>query len=131
MKSKDSNLLACNSGNISLTKNWAKSLMQRMGLVKRRASTKSKINVEDFEVVKLQLFLIDIKTVVELDEISLDLIFNLDMTGINYVPVSSWTMEKQGARRVEIVGVDDNRQITAVFGCSMSGDFLPIPVIYK
>ena len=130
MKSKDSNLLACNGGNISFTKNWAKSLMHRMGLVKRRASTKAKINVENFEVVKLQ-FLIDIKTVVEMDEISFDLIFNLDMTGINYVPVSSWTMEKQGARRVEIVGVDDNRQITAVFGCSMSGDFLPIQVIYK
>ena len=130
VKSKDSNLLACNGGNISLTKDWAKSLMQRMGLVKRRPSTKAKLNVEYFEVVKLQ-FLIDIKTVVEMDEIPFDLIINWDQTGINYVPVSSWTMEKQGAKRVEIVGVDDKWQITAVFSCSMSGDFLPMQVIYK
>ena len=104
--------------------------MQRMGLVKRRASTKAKVNVETFEEVKSQ-FLIDIKTVVEMDEIPFDLIINWDQTGINYVPVSSWTMEKQGARRVEIVGVDDKQQITAVFSCSMAGDFLPIQVIYK
>lgn len=40
MKSYDSNLLECNGGHILLTKNWAKYLMERMGFVKRRASTK-------------------------------------------------------------------------------------------
>ena len=34
-------------------------------------------------------------------------------------------MEQEGAKRVEIHGKDDKRQITAVFGCSMSGDFSP------
>lgn len=46
--------------------------------------------------------------------------------GINYVPVSSWRMEKEGAKRFEVVGKEDKRQITAVFGISMSDDFLPI-----
>ena len=27
--------------------------------------------------------------------------------------------------------MDDKRQITAVFGCSLSGDFLPVQLIYK
>ena len=40
-------------------------------------------------------------------------------------------MEKEGAKRVEIVGIDDRRQITAVFYGSITGDFLPIQLIYK
>ena len=39
--------------------------------------------------------------------------------------------EKKGIKRVEIVAVDDKRQITAVFACSLSGVFLPIQLIYQ
>ena len=41
------------------------------------------------------------------DEIPLALIINWDQTGINYVPVGSWTMEVEGTKRVEIIGKDD------------------------
>ena len=37
----------------------------------------------------------------------------------------------EGAKRVEAVGKDNKRQITAVFGISMSGDFLPIQLVYQ
>ncbi len=37
-------------------------------------------------------------------------------------------MEKDG---VEICAIDDKRQITAVFGCTMNGHFLPMQLIYK
>lgn len=114
IKNKDSNLLASNGGHIVLTKYWGKNLLSRMGFVKRRASTKAKVSIENFEEVKAQ-FLIDIKAVVKFEEISFDLILNWDQTGIHYVQVGSWTMEKEGAKMVEIAGVDDKRQITAVF----------------
>ena len=130
LRSKDSNLLCSNGGYISLTKDWGKSLMRRMGLVKRRASTKSKVSIENFEEVKEQ-YLLDIKVCVEMDEVPDDLVINWDQTGIHYVPVSSWTMEKEGSKRVEIAGIEDKRQITAVFGCTITGDFLPIQIIYK
>ena len=39
-------------------------------------------------------------------------------------------MAKEGSKRVDIVGMDDKRQITAVFGCTMEGEFLPPQVIY-
>ena len=29
-------------------------------------------------------------------------------------------------KKVEIIGKDEKRQITAVFGASLSGDFLPV-----
>ena len=90
--SKDANLLACNGGGINLTKDWAKSLLRRMGMVKRRVSSKSKVNVEEFDVLKEE-FLLSIRNVVSLDEVPPALIINWDQTGIQYVPVSSWTME--------------------------------------
>ena len=130
VKNKDSNLLASNGGHIVLSKYWGKNLLKRMGFVKRRASTKAKVTIENFEEVKAQ-FLLDIKAVVEFEEILFDLVINWDQTGINYVPVGSWTMEKEGSKRVEIAGVDDKRQITAVFAGSLTGDFLPPQLIYK
>ena len=66
-----------------------------------------------------------------MEEIPYDLVINWDQTGIHYVPVGSWTMEKEGAKRVEITAIDDKRQITAVFAGSLSGDFLPPQLVYK
>ena len=97
VRNKDSNLLACNGGHISLSKHWGKHLLSRMGYVKRRASTKAKVAVQDFEEVKAQ-FLFDIKVVIEMDESPFDLVINWDQTGIHYVPVGSWTMEKEGSK---------------------------------
>ena len=70
-------------------------------------------------------------TTVEMEEIPPELILNWDQTGIRLVPSSSWTMEKRGVKRVEMVGQNDKRQITAVFCGSLQGDFLPVQVIYK
>ena len=129
VKTKDSNLLAKNGGPILISKDWAKSLMTRMSFVKRRGSTKAKNFVSDFEEHKLQ-FLLDVRSIIEFEEIPESLIINWDHTGIHYIPVSSWTMEKQGSKRVEISGLDDKRQITAVLGVIMSGYFLPPQIIY-
>lgn len=40
-------------------------------------------------------------------------------------------MAKQGSKKVEIVGVSNKRQITAVFAVILSGTFLPPQIIYK
>ena len=128
VKNHDSNLLQCNGGHINITKGWAKSFLDRMGYVKRRASTRAKVSPADFEALKNQ-FLFDVKIVVEM-EIPKALVINWDHTGIHYVPVSSWTMAKEGSKRVEIAGINDKRQITAVFANTMSSDFLPPQIIY-
>ena len=66
-----------------------------------------------------------------MDEVPAELVINWDQTGLSYVPVSEWTMEKEGAKRVPIDGKDDKRQITVVFGCSLTGDFLPLQLVYQ
>ena len=130
VKSNDSNLLACNGGHVVFTRSWGKSILRRMGFVKRRASTTAEVMVKNFEEAKAQ-FLLDVRVNIDMDEIPPDLVINWDQTGIHHIPAGSWTMEKEGTKRVEIVAADDKRQITAVFAGTLTGDFLPPQLIYK
>ena len=123
-------LLEC-GGHIQLNNTWAYSLLNRMKFVKRKATTaKSKYTLENFAQLK-QRFLQDVVATVSMEEIPPELVPNWDQTGIKMVPSSSWTMDKLGSSRVEVTGVNDKRLITAVFCGSLTGDFLPIQVIYK
>ena len=130
VKKTDKNLLRENGGPIELTKVWAKSLLQRLNFVKRKATTSAKVEPSHFKELKEQ-FLLDIKAVVEMEDVSSDLILNWDHTGINIVPSSTWTMEAKGSKRVEAVGLNDKRQITAVFCAALSGELLPLQLIYQ
>lgn len=101
VKNDDSNKLSCNGGHISLTKSWAKSVLHRLGYVKRRSSTKAKVTVTEFEMYKSQ-FVYDVRTIMEMEEIPKELVINWDHTGIHYVPVSNWTMAKEGSKRMDL-----------------------------
>ena len=72
---KDANLLTANGGGINLTKDWAKYLFKRMGLVKREGNTKAKVDVEQFDEKK-RLFHQDIRSAVVMDEVPPELIIN-------------------------------------------------------
>ena len=61
-----------------------------------------------------------------MDEILGELIVNWDQTRVNYIPVSSWTMQSEGAKKVQIVAKHDKRQITVVIAGSLKGDILPL-----
>jgi len=125
---KDANILRENGG-IKSTEDWAKSLLNRMGYVKRRACSKAKVDVKHFE--ELRVFLMNITNIVTMDEIPPQLVINFDQTAINFVSTPSWTMEKEGTKRVEMIGIDNKRQMTAVFGALLSGNFLPPQLIYE
>ena len=118
-------------GHINLNRHWAHSFLTRMGFVQRRATTaKSKYSLQNFTEKKRE-FLTDLVSIVVMEEIPPQLIFNWDQTGIKLVLSTSRTMNKQGARRVELVGLSDKRQITAVFCGNLLGAFLPVQLIYK
>ena len=51
-----------------------------------------------------------------MEDIPLDLVINLDQTAIYYVPRSHWTVAIAVSQRVEVLGLADKRQITALFG---------------
>ena len=76
-------------------------------------------------------FLQDVVTTVVMEEIPSELILNWDQTGIKSVPSNTWTMEPQSSKRVDAVGANNKRLITALFCSSLVGDFLPIQLIYQ
>ena len=102
-----------------------------MNFVQRKSTTaKSKDTSASFAERK-QSFLNDVVATVTMESIPPELILNWDQTGIKIVPCSTWTMDKRGVKRVEMIGTSDKRQITAVFCGTMTGDFLTVQVIYK
>ena len=66
-----------------------------------------------------------------MEEIPPKLILNWDQSGLNVVPSSLWSMEQRGAKRVELAGLNDKCQITAVFCGTLSGDFLSVQLVYQ
>ena len=87
-----------------------------------------KVDVAKFDKMK-KLFHQDIRSAVVMDEVPPELIINWDQTGLSYVPVSQWTMEVEGAKRVEIDGKDDKRQIMTVFACSLEYSLHSKPLV--
>ena len=131
VKRMDPGLLECNGGFVVLQKSWAKYLLSKLNFVKRKATTKKpKCTVANFEELKAQ-FLLDIKAITSMEDIPDDMIVNWDQTAIKYIPLSNWTMAKEGSKRVEVVGIDDKCQITATFAASLSGNFLPVQMVYE
>ena len=127
--SHNANLLAENGGYMNITKDWAKRLLQRMNMVKRKGTTKAKVMPADFDKLKAQ-FLSDIRIIVSMEDIPAELRINWDQSSWKYVPTSNWTFKEKGIKRIEIDGLDDKRAITILLSCSMNGKLLPTQVIY-
>ncbi len=120
----DCSQLVENGGHISINRHWAYSLLSRMKFVKRKATTaKSKHTSSQFSIR-------DLKDIVTMEEIPIELVLNWDQTGLNIVPSSCWTMDRQGVNQVDVTGLNDKRQITAVLCGTALGDFLPAQIIY-
>ena len=122
VRKTDKNLLKDNGGPIDITKTWAKSLLSRLGYVKWKASSTAKVEPSNYEQL-IEQYLLDIKAVVEMEDIPADLILNWDHMGINIIPGCYWTMEEKDAKRVDCLGLDDKRQITVVIRATLSGIF--------
>ena len=127
---RNSDLLLENGGHIQITKDWAKSLLRHMNYVKCKGSNAGKTTPSQFSELKAE-FLADIQAEVVMNEVPIDLIFNWDQTGLQLVPTGQWTMNEAKAKRVMIANSDDKRQITAVFAATMTGEYLPVQLIYK
>ena len=125
-------LLSKFGGHIELSRTWAVSILRRMGYVQRRGSTQTKAKLSDEQISKLKhTYLAQISGMVKAHNIPPELIINWDQAGVKVVPSQNWTMEQQGAQRVEIAAINDKRQITITLAGTMSGELLPIQILYQ
>ena len=130
ISTKNSSLLIENGGYIEIINTWTKSLLKCMNYVGRKCSNAGKITQSCFVELK-DVFLADIKTEVLMNDIPSDLIINWDQAGIQLVPTGDWTLNQAGEKIIPIRNSDDKRQITAVIAAAMTGEYLPIQLIYK
>ena len=59
-----------------------------------------------------------------------ELVLNADQTPSSYVSVGKSTMAARGGKSIPIKGLTDKRNITLTFVVSLSGEFLPMQIIY-
>ena len=69
-------------------------------------------------------------THVSRDQIPAEMVINWDQTPLHYIPAGKWTMEAEGTSKVPIAGGADKRALTAIFTVTLSGEFLPMQLIY-
>ena len=78
--------------------------MMRMGLVKRKVSTKKQTMSEERFQQRKKTFLDQLSLCGNAHDIPSSLIMNWDQTGINVFPIGSYTVADKGANCVEIAG---------------------------
>ena len=114
-------------GSLELTEGWARNVIKS-----KRNGTPGKIEPsEQFLLEEKLTFQKLISTAIADYDIPKDLFINLDQTPLSYVSHGKYTFNPTGAKIVSIKAIDDNRQIPATFAVSMTGEFLPIQVIYE
>ena len=77
-----------------LNKEWARSILHRMGFTNRRACSTLKTLPQDVSEIQQQ-FLREIKVAIQMEDIPEDLVFNWDQTAMKIVLGGTWTMEKR------------------------------------
>ena len=77
LKKCDPSLAKSTENGEILTKSWTKSILIRMGYVKRKGTTTAKESLENFENVK-ETFLEQIRSTVIFEDVLVDLVFNWD-----------------------------------------------------
>ena len=106
--------------------------MQRMGYVRRAATTQAKRQVTSSEFQKMKSrFLSQISYVVSAHKIPSQVVINWDQTPLEVAPSINWSMAEQGTQRVEVAALNDKRQVTSTVAVTLDGQFLPFQILYQ
>ena len=122
-------LLKQYGGSLDLKKSWAFFFLSRHGYVKCKATRASRKVPDDFVNIK-SIYLDNIDKVIKDYNIPLSMVLTFDQTGIKMVPVSDWTLEVQGSKQIDTIGLEDKREITVLLAISLTGELISPQVIY-
>ena len=110
---------------------WTKSFYQRMGFVQWIfILTRVDIHGKSRKGTGYQ-FHYDIVSKVEQFKIPISLVINLDQTPSPIVRGRKQMMAIKSSQKITITAAADKKNITATFAVTLSGEFLPIQLIYS
>ena len=132
----DRSLLLENGGYIDLSTDWSRQVLYRFETLGRkmtsRSATTAKIPIAPALLNETKLdFQRKIKSLQAWHEIAEDLIINFDQTALPYVCTGKRTYHTQGTSNVPLVGKGKKKQITGTLTIPMTGQFLPLQLIYQ
>ena len=101
-----------------------------MGYVRKLATT-GKVEISEKLKAEIEtVYLYGIVQNINEHKIPSPMIINLDQTPSKFVPGCNKTLAKKGSKSVPTAGSTDKRMITATFSITLTGEFLPIQLIY-
>ena len=112
-----------------MPRSWVQSIYRRMGFTKRMGTTTHPPVPQVYNECRRE-YLCDVHDKIKKYNIPPDLVLNADQTPSSYISVGKSTMAIRGERSVPIKGLTDKRNITLTFVVSLSGEFLPMQIIY-
>ena len=118
----DRTLLKKNGGTAEFAVGWCQSIFKRLNFTRRKSATAKPLIAPGLIKEIGFSFHKEIHELIKWFNIPKELVINIDQTPLPFVLVSSYTIEKKGNQCVEITGA---------FGVCLSGDFLPIQLIYQ
>ena len=122
--------MAKNGGNIPLSIKWARNILKSMNWVKRRGtSIKRAMNPSLYDKLAFTWKKKIAKKVFQ-HNIPKDLILNFDQPPLGLTCPAKTTFTDRNSETVPIGNLDNKRQITGTFVVNLSGEFLPIQLIY-
>ena len=132
----DRSLLLENGGYIDLSTDWSRQVLYHFETLGRKMTscmtTTAKIPIAPALLNETKLdFQRKIKSLQAWHEIPEYLIINFDETPLPYVCTGNRTYHTQGASNVPLVGKGKKKQITGTFTITMTGQFLPLQLIYQ
>ena len=136
VQANDRTLLVENGGHLSLSNDWARKVLYRMDTLgrkmTRRIPTTARIPVTPALLAETRLdFQRKICQLQSWHSIPDDLIINFDQTPLPYVVTGNSTLNEKGDKSVPLQRKGKKKQITRTFAVSMTGDFLPMQLIYE
>jgi hypothetical protein len=111
-------------------KSWAYRFMGRVGLTPRRGTRPARSLPADFAIVK-HLYILRLVYLVATFAILPLFFFNLDETGVRFMPLKDRTWAPQGAIQVDISNLGDKRLFTAVPVVDAIGNLVYTQVIWQ
>ena len=113
-----------------MPRTWVYSIYKRMGFTRRMGTTTRPPVPRGLYNECRREYLGDVKEITTKHNIPPELVLNADQTPSSYVSVGRSTMAARGSTSVPIKGLTDKRNITLTFVISLSGEFLPLQIIY-
>lgn len=108
---------------------WSSRWLRSHGFSRRAGTRAKKVKIMTEKI--RSFFLQKVALICALHKIPPLLVVNFDETGLELVPAGKRTFHTKGSVQVEIVGLDDKRQITAGLAASMAGEKLPMQLIFQ